>query len=82
MANMQPMGRDKSTGLSDVTYDLVTVLANCGEAIEALSEYIEDAKRDNNPNVQQCFEQIRNDELRHCEILRTVISDQAKQGKF
>jgi hypothetical protein len=82
MANMQPMGRDQSNGLSDVTYDLVTVLANCGEAIQALDEYIQDAKRDSNPSVQQVFQQIRDNELRHCEILRGVIADQAKQGKF
>jgi hypothetical protein len=72
----------QSNGLNDLTYDMVTVLANCGEAIQALDRYIEDAKRDNSPNVQQCFEQIRDDELRHCEILRGLITDQAKQGKF
>ena len=82
MTEMQPMSGGKIEGLDDVTYDLVTVLANCGEAIDALNDYIEDAKRENSPNVQQAFEQIRNDELRHCEMLRNVISDQAKQGKF
>ena len=82
MAQMQPMSGGKVEGLTDVSYDLVTVLANCAEAIDALDEYIDDAKRENIPNVLQAFEEIRNNELRHCDMLRTLISDQAKQGKF
>jgi hypothetical protein len=79
---MQPMSDGRVEGLSDVTYDLVTVLANCGEAVDALSLYIEDAKRDSDLDVQQAFEQIRSDEIRHCDTLRGLIADQAKSGKL
>ena len=82
MAQMQPTGSSKIEGLSDLTYDLVTVLANCGEAIDALGHYIEDAKRSNSPGLQNLFEQIREDEVRHCDMLRDIIRKQAEQGKF
>lgn len=82
MAQMQPSSGSQFEGLSDVSYDLITVLANCGEAVDALGEYIEDARRTNSPDVVNLFEQIRIDEARHCEMLRDVIRDKAKQGKF
>ncbi len=82
MAQTQPMSGNKIEGLSNVTYDLVTVLANCGEAIDALGDYIQDAQRENSPEVAKVFQQIRDDDLRHCDMLRNVISEKAKQGKF
>ena len=82
MEQQLPMVGGKVEGMSNVTYDLVTVLSSTGEAIDALDTYIEDAKKANNREVQQLFEQIRQDELRHCESLRNLITNQAKQGKL
>ena len=76
------MVEGKVEGMSNVTFDLITTLSNAGEAIDALDTYIEDAKKANDPNMQQLFEQIRADEIRHCDLLRNVISNQAKQGKL
>ncbi|HLH72834.1 MAG TPA: hypothetical protein VKX96_06095 [Chloroflexota bacterium] len=82
MAQMQPMTSGKLEPVSNVTYDLVTVLSNVGEAVDALDTYIEDAKKANDRDAQQVFEQIRADEMRHGELLRNTICNQIKQGKF
>jgi hypothetical protein len=82
MAQMQPNDRGMVKGLNDVSYDLVTTLANCSEGIDVLDAYIEDAKLENSPDVQQAFELIRNDEIRHCEMLRNLILGRATQGIF
>jgi hypothetical protein len=79
---MQPMSSSKFEGLSDLDYDLVTVLANCGKAVAALGDYIEDATLSNSPECRTLFEQIREDEVRHCDMLRNIIREQAKLGKF
>ncbi len=82
MAQMQPMGGGTPAPMSDVTYDLVTVLSNIGEAVAALDCYIEDAKQANDRDALQLFEQIRTDEIHHADLLRNVICNQVKQGKF
>lgn len=82
MAQMQPRPGQKLEAMSDLAYDLATVLANCGEAVDALDEYIEDARRANMSEAARVLEQIREDEMRHCELVRNLISDLAKQGKF
>jgi hypothetical protein len=68
--------------MSNVTYDLVTVLSRIGQAIDALDTYIEDAKKTNDRNVLTAFEQIRRDDIRHCELLRGIIAEQGKRGLF
>lgn len=82
MAQKQPMTGGKLEAISDVTYDLVTVLSNLGEAVDALDTYIEDAKKANDREALQVFEQIRADDMRHAELLRNVICNEVKQGRF
>lgn len=82
MAEQHPMIGGKLEGMSNVTYDLVTVLSNAGEAIDALASYIDDAKKAGDSEVQRFFEQMREDEIRHCDMLRNLIDSQAKHGKL
>ncbi len=81
MAQMQPAG-GKVEAMSDLAYDVITVLANCGKAVDALDTYIDDAKRNNDQDALQLFEGIRKDEIRHCDMAKNVISNLLKQGKF
>ncbi len=82
MAQQHPVIDGKLEGMTNVTYDVATVLSNAGEAVDALDSYIEDAKKENNPEAQRIFEQIRDDEIRHSDLLRDLIRNQVKQGKF
>lgn len=69
-------------GLSDVAYDVVTLLSNCAETVEVLSEYVEDAQSANDQDVARIFEQIRQDHVRYCETLRQALTKMVQQGKF
>lgn len=90
MAQNQPMRQNQQSGsqqqgnpgLSDVAYDVVTVMSNCGDAIDALEEYIQDCKDANDQDVARIFEQIRQDEVRHCQMLRDALTNLVRQGKF
>ncbi len=82
MAQPLPTGSGKVEALSDVMYDVVTELYNCSTAVDALDMYIDDAKRENDHEALQAFQQMRQDELRHCEMLRKIIRDQVQQGTF
>jgi hypothetical protein len=76
------MSSGLSEPMNDITYDFVTLLSNMGEAVDALNCYIEDAKNSNDPAALQVFEQIREDEIKHCDLLRDAICDKVKQGSF
>jgi len=81
MAQNQPSSGGQQP-MSDVLFDLVTIMSNCGEAVEALDEYIDDAQQENNREVLTLFQQIREDELRHCEMARSCLGNLVRQGKF
>ncbi|MGH7862356.1 MAG: hypothetical protein ACREOS_08970 [Candidatus Dormibacteraceae bacterium] len=81
MSQMQPAG-GKVEAMSDVVYDIVTVLSNCGEAVDILDTYIDDAKQGNDQDALRLFEKIREDEEHHCDMARDLICNLVKQGKF
>ena len=82
MAQPHPWIDGKLEGMSNLTFDLVTMLSNTGEAIDAIDAHIDDAKQVNDRDALQTFSQIRDDLIRHCDMLRQLITNQAKQGKF
>lgn len=82
MAQMQPAPGAKREPISNVTYDLVTELSRCADAVEALDEYIEDSQREGNTDIQQLFQQMRDDEQRHCDMIRDAIKKQVQKGTF
>ena len=79
MAQMQPARQ--SQPMSDLMYDLVTELSQCGQAVSALDVYLEDAKDENVPEVVQLLEQMRQDKLRHGEMLRQCLRTMVQQGE-
>jgi hypothetical protein len=82
VAQRQPEREPQDAPISNVVFDLVTELSNCGQAIDALDLYIDDANQESNPEAARVFEQIREDELRHCEMLRNAIRELVRQNKF
>ncbi|HUX87412.1 MAG TPA: hypothetical protein VMW65_10450 [Chloroflexota bacterium] len=82
MAQNQPTGTERVEAMSDVTYDIVTVLSNCAEAVDALDEYIDDAKKSNDRDALNLFENLRQDEIRHCDMTKNLIDNLVRQGKF
>ena len=87
MAQPQPTsGTSKTAGQSqaipDVLYDLATVMSNCGQAAEGLKQYIEDARKENNHDALRLFEQIRQNEIQHCDMTKEVLANFVRQGKL
>jgi hypothetical protein len=82
MAQMQSSSPGMPKPLSDVTFDIVTELHECGRATSILQTYIDDASKANDSEAARVFEQIRQDKLRHCEMLRDLVSDEVTQGRF
>jgi len=68
--------------LSNVSYDLVSTLAEDLEAVEVLDTYIGDCRQAGDSDLESLFSQIRDDEMRHCDMLRKAIEDRCRQGKF
>ncbi len=75
-------GTQQVEAMSDLNYDLVTTLAECMDSVYVLNTYLEDAREAGNKEAEQVFDQIRQDELRHCQMLKQAISQQCQNGQF
>jgi rubrerythrin len=62
------MATQKHKPLDDLTYDIVTILHEKSEALEAYDAYIADAQGD--PDVAKVFEEIRKHDEEDIEKLR------------
>lgn len=82
MAQLQPNRQGRPEAIRDLTFDLANLLATCGDTVDALDDYIADAKSANDPNLEQAFQQLRNAEAKHCEMVRQLIENQVKTNKF
>ncbi|MFL5732880.1 MAG: hypothetical protein ACJ78Q_06730 [Chloroflexia bacterium] len=56
--------------VSNVEYDLITVLQSKLEAYAAYDKYIKDCQQEGNDQCRQLFEQIRQDDENHTHQLR------------
>jgi hypothetical protein len=70
------------SGLSDVNYNLITTLAEDLEAVDVLNTYIDDCRKAGDQDLERVFTEIRDDEVRHCEMLKKAVEDRCRQGKF
>ena len=82
MSQMQPMSGGRVEAMSDVSYDVVTELFNAGKAVDVLDTYIEDCQKANDQDACRVFEQLRQDKIRHADLLRDLLRNQISQGKF
>jgi len=82
MAQLQPERQGKLEAISNLTYDLATLLANCGDAVDSLDEYIDDAKCCNEQDAVRVFQQMRDDETKHCDMVKRLIESHVRNGNF
>jgi hypothetical protein len=68
MANWNAMTGPKPLG--DLAYDLVTILHEKAKGLEAIDEYLEDAKHDE--EVRKLFERIRKQDEQQIEEIKRV----------
>lgn len=60
----------KGQGLSNLAYNLITMLAKKAKGAEAYEAYLEDARASNSPECVALIEKIKQDDLRHIEELK------------
>jgi predicted aminopeptidase len=60
------------TGVSNLSYDLMTILTNKLEGITAIEGYKQDAQGDH--EVLQCFESLQEQDRKTIEQLRSLLS--------
>lgn len=61
-------------GLTDLAYNLVTILENKAKATRAYEQYIQDAKKANSPDCAALMQRIQQDDLRHIDELKQHVS--------
>jgi hypothetical protein len=68
---MENAKQNKSgAGLSDLQYNLVTILKHKAEAVRAYETYRADAQQAESPGCAELIERIHQDDLRHIEELK------------
>lgn len=65
------------SGVSNIAYDLMSVLTNTLEGIAAIEQYKQDAQGDD--EVLQCFEQLQQQASQDVETLRQLVSSRLGQ---
>jgi predicted aminopeptidase len=60
------------TGVSNLSYDLMTILTNKLEGITAIEGYKQDAQGDD--EVLQCFERLQEQDRKNIEQLKSLLS--------
>lgn len=68
--------------LNDVSYDLLSVLQSKLDAIAIYEQYIEDAKDAGNGQMEQLFEQIKQQDEQAAEKLTGALETMVKSGQF
>ena len=74
--------RAEQLPLSNLNYDLLTVLQNKLEAVAAYETYLQDCKAAGNAECQALVADLKRDDERHVERLRAELERLVKAGQF
>ncbi len=68
--------------LSNLNYDLLTILQNKLEAIAAYEVYLRDCKEAGQHDCQELVAELKRADERHVEQLRAKLEQVVREGKF
>ncbi len=68
--------------LSNLNYDLLTVLQNKLEAVAAYEVYLKDCEKSGNKECQQLVAELKRDDEGHIERLRGELEKIVREGRF
>jgi hypothetical protein len=68
--------------LSNLNYDLLTVLQNKLEAVAAYEMYLKDCRQSGDKECQELVTGLKRDDERHIEQLRAEVERLVRAGKF
>ena len=83
MSSQGSTSKDKTTKLENSTYDILIALGKEARFLySAIDTYIDDARKDNNPELEKMWKTIKQDRERHLAMLRDALDKQAKEQKL
>ncbi len=68
--------------ISDLEFDLVTVLKDKSEALQAYDQYIEDARQLGSQPCAELFQKLQQEDMRHAEEVRRHLKEVMEKGKM
>jgi hypothetical protein len=75
--------KDETTRLENSTYNILIALGKEAKFLySAIDTYIDDARKDNNSELERTWKTIKQERERHLAMLREALDKQAKQQKL
>jgi rubrerythrin len=83
MSSQGSSTKDETTKLENSTYNILIALGKEARFLySAIDTYIEDARKDNNSDLENMWRNIKRDRERHLAMLRGALDKQAKEQKL
>ena len=83
MSSQGSTSKDKTTKLENSTFNILIALGKEARFLySAIDTYIDDARKDNNPELENMWKTIKQDRERHLATLRGALDKQAKEQKL
>jgi hypothetical protein len=83
MSSQGSTSKDETTKLENSTYNILIALGKEARFLySAIDTYIDDARKDNNPELENMWKTIKQDRERHLAMLRDALDKQAKEQKL
>jgi rubrerythrin len=75
--------KDQTTKLENSTFNILIALGKEAQFLySTIDTYISDAQKDNNPDLENTWNTIKEDRKRHMYMLRKALEKEAKEQKL
>jgi hypothetical protein len=83
MSSQGSTTKDETTKLENSTYNILIALGNEARFLySGIDTYIDDARKDNNSELENMWKTIKQERQRHLAMLREALEKQAKEQKL
>lgn len=83
MSSQGSTTKDETTRLENSTYNILIALGKEARFLySAIDTYIDDARKDNNSELEKIWKTIKQERERHLTMLRDALDKQAKEQKL
>jgi rubrerythrin len=73
---------DNTRAVSNLEYDLLTVLQNKAEALKAYETYIKDAQEMGSQPCAELFQKLQQEDMKHAQEIRQHLQEVMQKGKM
>ena len=76
------VGNGNSQTISDLEYDLLTVLQNKSEALKAYEKYMQDAQAIGSQPCVELFQKLQQEDMQQAQEIRQHLQEVMQKGKM